>query len=465
VPGWGSYELRPQLQGPGAGAPIGPPCGGGGALQGGGRGPPPLGARPPSRQDVDRAQPHLVLLKSKLRERRRHESSVYGIVAEDRSVRLPSGGTPRVEQSSGLQPAAAGEVGEYAGAPKATPPGGLGRPREVPRARGVELSPRGVTWDPPCAPHEARPEAVVPPQKGLTPRPLRSETAARPDLQGYPGRCVGAEHPFNTVPMAPTLGTPTPLSHPAVGAPAATFLPAEATAGGDGPLVPCPDCGRSFCKESLTRHLRICKKVFQQKRKQFSSAASRLGDLENAGDLIANAQRLEREKTRGSHGTPAQAVPKWKQKSLAFRQAILAAKAASGDEAAQMKADIIQQKLDAVGGANSDMTQCPHCGRTFNKEAGERHIAICVKTFGNKPGGGRLVKGGGRVAAAAAAAPGGGAQSAGLAAEVPPPWGGNPSAMSRKPLANCSRAACTQGAPPAAGALRAAPPMPYAPRY
>lgn len=207
--------------------------------------------------------------------------------------------------------------------------------------------------------------------------------------------------------------------------------------------------------------MKICRKVFQQKRKQFNSAANRLSEFDNASELIANAYRLEREKPKGS-AKGSQGVPKWKQKSLAFRQAILAAKAAGGDSEARVKADIIQQKLDAVGGgADPDMTRCPHCGRTFNREAGERHIAVCVKTFGNKPGGGRLVKGGGRVAAAAPAASGGWAPPAGFTADASLAGGGYPSAMTRKPSANRGRAGHMQGPPQPAAAYRPA----LAPRY
>ena len=62
----------------------------------------------------------------------------------------------------------------------------------------------------------------------------------------------------------------------------------------EGPLVPCPDCGRSFKASSLEKHKTICKKVFQQKRKQFNSAASRLGEFDNAHELIARATRGEK---------------------------------------------------------------------------------------------------------------------------------------------------------------------------
>ena len=98
-------------------------------------------------------------------------------------------------------------------------------------------------------------------------------------------------------------------------------------------------------------------------------------------------------------------MPKWNKESLAFRQAILAARSDADDEDAQVKASAIQKTLRAAGDTDSSTTKCPHCGRTFNEEAGERHIAICVKTFGSKPGGGRLIKGGGRHAVVAKETP------------------------------------------------------------
>ena len=40
-------------------------------------------------------------------------------------------------------------------------------------------------------------------------------------------------------------------------------------------LLPCKDCGRSFVKEALQRHQKICKKIFINKRKEFNSAKQR----------------------------------------------------------------------------------------------------------------------------------------------------------------------------------------------
>lgn len=36
------------------------------------------------------------------------------------------------------------------------------------------------------------------------------------------------------------------------------------------PTFPCPDCGRSFNQQALAKHKKICKKVFQKKRKAFN---------------------------------------------------------------------------------------------------------------------------------------------------------------------------------------------------
>lgn len=380
----------------------------------------------PSHEDVHLAQSHLVLLKSKMRQQRlgfqqtpsgrgRGKTQPAECLVSVHSLKPPQdgGGPGGVQQHpqqllrGRFEPIPHANVGGAS-------PGGLGRPREAPRTRGPDQSPRGVTWDPPCALQEAAPAQT----------PERAPTHNARLGRGGPGR-GGARRPVfvnyqsggypignaslpvdNSGTIDTTVGLTTFNGGLSRGSPVA--LPEEQNTSGE-PLVPCPECGRKFVMESLEKHTRICKKVFLQRRKQFDSAANRLGDLENSSALVANAHKLEKEKEQGNRVRRRRSggeenVPKWKLKSLAFREAILAAKAAAGDETAQMKATAIQQTLDAAGGADSDMTRCPHCSRTFNKEAGERHIAICVKTFGNKPGGGRLIKGGGRVAAAGAVA-------------------------------------------------------------
>mmetsp|Transcript_117582 Transcript_117582/g.332646 ORF Transcript_117582/g.332646 Transcript_117582/m.332646 type:complete len:327 (+) Transcript_117582:230-1210(+) len=259
-----------------------------------------------------------------------------------------------------------------------------------------------------------------------------------------------------------------------------------------GPLVQCEDCGRSFAEAALERHQKICKKVFMQKRKKFDSAANRLGEFENANQLISNAKKIEKEveKVKAAEeqpggknppgpggkategGAKAKQMPKWKIKSLEFRQAMLAQKAASGDEEATAALNALKEELAVVQAAagpapiDPDKVQCPHCGRTFNKESAERHINICVKMFGGKPGGGRLVRGGGRGCQTGnEGADAGGNPSARSAsalragaAGAPPPGGGNPG--NRRggglPRGNDDQAAHGQSKPPSAGAPPAA---------
>merc|ERR1740129_1658231 len=136
--------------------------------------------------------------------------------------------------------------------------------------------------------------------------------------------------------------------------------------------------------------MKICKKV-NQKRKQFNSAANRLGDIvEDAGTLIANAQKIQKEVAKNADKPPetkkddgkAAAVPAWKKKSLEFRAAMLAAKAAGGDSEAAAKAAELNRELKSISPPDQvapDMIKCPTCGRTFNLESGKRHIEICAQ--------------------------------------------------------------------------------------
>ena len=41
----------------------------------------------------------------------------------------------------------------------------------------------------------------------------------------------------------------------------------------------CPHCGRTFNPEPLAKHVKICKKVFKQQRKEFNSAKQRADEV------------------------------------------------------------------------------------------------------------------------------------------------------------------------------------------
>ena len=172
-----------------------------------------------------------------------------------------------------------------------------------------EASPRGggggMTWDPPSTQHDERPAAAV----------VTTQVASQRLVQAAPGGYSGAALlPPGVRAVSAAVRPGTASGPPSAVASARSSLPGHPGAasgyavaqqppaahqlqefpGGvdDGRRVPCRECGRQFKIDSLDKHIKICRKVFQQKRKQFNSAANRLGDLENAGELIANAARI-----------------------------------------------------------------------------------------------------------------------------------------------------------------------------
>ena len=97
----------------------------------------------------------------------------------------------------------------------------------------------------------------------------------------------------------------------------------------DGTRVECRSCGRKFKPEAVEKHEKICQKVFIQKRKAFNTKDQRKADgLEE----IQREQQYskpygkknQRKEPPKSTSKPGGAIPKWKQQSLQFRQAMQA---------------------------------------------------------------------------------------------------------------------------------------------
>ncbi|CAD8123513.1 unnamed protein product [Paramecium sonneborni] len=130
----------------------------------------------------------------------------------------------------------------------------------------------------------------------------------------------------------------------------------------DADLQECPEgCGRRFKENALDKHIKVCKKVFQSKRKEFNSKAHRQvyqeqAKLEKQGQV--KDKIIEKKKQVAQNGDP-----KWKKQSEAFRQMINAAKSGG-------TVDIQPQ---------DDLVECPACGRKFSEQAAERHIPGCKK--------------------------------------------------------------------------------------
>ena len=147
-------------------------------------------------------------------------------------------------------------------------------------------------------------------------------------------------------------------------------------------LLKCSDCGRSFNHESLSRHRKICRKVFKSKRKIFDSSKIRLGAIDEHFQAIpAGSKKLK-------VNTPSSGIKtSWRVKSAQFRSAI---------------GSLRKENTVGYTGGNSDLNpgpvdpnrvNCPHCGRGFNQDAAKRHVSVCQKLFSSKPGGGRLLRG------------------------------------------------------------------------
>ena len=183
---------------------------------------------------------------------------------------------------------------------------------------------------------------------------------------------------------------------------------------GPSALAPCDTCGRKFNARALEIHSRSCATVFATKRRAFDVAKQRAAgtDLErfkrmcgggtafedDAGGFGGGfggggARRASKPRATGASALrrapaslnerSARAVPKWKKDSERFR--------------AGLRAGRTGQPIDAEH--EEDLVPCPHCGRSFNERAAERHVPRCADIRA-KPS--RLARGGGRGAHVAA---------------------------------------------------------------
>lgn len=158
----------------------------------------------------------------------------------------------------------------------------------------------------------------------------------------------------------------------------------------------CPDCGRKFNPSPYERHIKICAKVFVEKRKAFDSKKMRIESVaaENP-DLVKVLNEKVKEERRGKKKGGKQgggAAPqseraiaaankkaKWKAESDAFREAMRAGKQVT--HALATGGPMPEQVASAP---DPSFVPCPNCGRSFNEKAAERHIPLC-KNIKAKP--------------------------------------------------------------------------------
>eukprot|EP00347_Sterkiella_histriomuscorum_P005699 403355604 len=160
-------------------------------------------------------------------------------------------------------------------------------------------------------------------------------------------------------------------------------------------LNECKSCGRSFNDEAYAKHSRICKKVFQTKRKVFNSQAKRIISNEQKQLLVrakktAPSTQNNRAGAQGNMGLGAGPAPKWKNQSEQFRMAMRAARGAptqqsygGGSGYGNARAGVGRSGNAGNGGYQQQVDQyddrkpCPYCGRRFNDTAADRHIPHC----------------------------------------------------------------------------------------
>lgn len=167
-------------------------------------------------------------------------------------------------------------------------------------------------------------------------------------------------------------------------------------------MLQCPDCNRTFLPGPLEKHIKICAKVFLQKRKEFDATKKRLETIAemNDADHIIKAVKPKAGMAAAAAATSAAAKSgsksaKWKEDSERFREAMKAARAVSHAQATGAPLP-----PPTISAPDPSLIQCPHCSRRFNDRAAERHIPQC-KSIRAKPS--TLKKGSGGVSKSTAA--------------------------------------------------------------
>jgi len=143
-------------------------------------------------------------------------------------------------------------------------------------------------------------------------------------------------------------------------------------------LIECDGCGRKFNEKALKVHKKICKKVFQTKRKVFKVVVC---DEKPEPKKGKKGKKEEKKKDE---------IPKWKRDRDNLRAAM---KMARKIKRAQARGeDISKIAFEATPAELDDRVPCPHCGRKFNENAANRHIPKCAQMQHNKPKPGKKKK-------------------------------------------------------------------------
>ncbi|XP_017795296.1 PREDICTED: zinc finger C2HC domain-containing protein 1A-like [Habropoda laboriosa] len=136
-------------------------------------------------------------------------------------------------------------------------------------------------------------------------------------------------------------------------------------------LLPCAICARTFMPQSLEKHVKICERSVNKRRKPFDSAKQRIKGTELAEFLPRQEKKRHSPDNKFSKSRSA-----WKQTHDDFLRAIRAARSEVVEEYTVQKHGGTTVTSNAPTRANEQGT-CPTCNRHFGVKAYDRHVAWC----------------------------------------------------------------------------------------
>ena len=200
--------------------------------------------------------------------------------------------------------------------------------------------------------------------------PVANEFGVRPQIKN-PVKKPEPTKPRNLPPRSnPAKQNHAPPPPPAYSDPADDDRPikpakhAPALAAEDENIVmeQCRYCERKFNTESLSKHEGVClERPDRGKRKVFDSKKVRIVSEEQKKFMAQGAKKEPKAPKK---------MPKWKQQSAQFRNAMKATGGADGKSSGPKEYEGEPE--------DSGLLKCPTCGRTFNEEAGKRHMPFCA---------------------------------------------------------------------------------------
>jgi hypothetical protein len=178
----------------------------------------------------------------------------------------------------------------------------------------------------------------------------------------------------------------------------------------ESPTSPCPHCGRNFNPNALSKHVKICEKVFMKKRKAFNTQKQRINDSEQASLMKQGAMEAKRNPLLNNKKNNG-AIPKWKLQSMAFRAICNPGKNPAPNQMMmnnnRMNNKTMGKNSNRMGMNKNNMNyddnsygmggggfvsnamaynykHCEFCNRNYNEEAYNKHLNFCKRRYENE---------------------------------------------------------------------------------